>query len=97
MRAVLWNSMLSIAAVASFWTGRLDAGEPPAHRGLYAIWAPHAVLDLPYITGGQVVVQWADWEPADHAQRAEVEAIFRRVCAGLKRNQDPATGDLPSC
>ncbi len=30
--------------------------------------------------------------PADHAQREEVEAIFRRVCAGLKRTQDPATG-----
>ena len=65
MRAVLWNFVCSIAAVALFWTARVDAGDPPAHRGLYAIWAPRNVLDLPYITGGQVVVQWADLEPAE--------------------------------
>lgn len=65
MKLILWNFVLSIAAVASFWTVCLDAKEPPAHRGLYAIWAPHDVLDLAYITGGQVVVQWADLEPAE--------------------------------
>jgi hypothetical protein len=65
MRAVLRNSMLSIAAVASFSTARLDAGELPSRRGLYAIWGTSDLLNLPYITGGQVVVQWADLEPAE--------------------------------
>jgi len=65
MRAVLWYFVWSIAVVAPFWAACLDAEEPPAHRGLYAIWAPHDVLDLPYITGGQVVVQWADLEPVE--------------------------------
>ncbi len=30
--------------------------------------------------------------PEKHPRRAEVEAIFRRVAAGLKRTQDPKTG-----
>ncbi len=30
--------------------------------------------------------------PKDHPQRAEMETIFRRLAAGLKRTQDPATG-----
>ncbi len=62
---ISWNSVLIIAAVASFWTARLEAGEPPAHRGLHAIWATSDLLDLPYITGGQVVVQWGDLEPVE--------------------------------
>jgi len=30
--------------------------------------------------------------PKDHARRAEMEAIFRRLAAGLKRTQDPKSG-----
>jgi len=30
--------------------------------------------------------------PKDHARRAEVEDVFRRMAAGLKRTQDPKTG-----
>lgn len=38
---------------------------PPAARGIYAVWYSKnkGVLNLPYIEGGQVVVQWADVEP----------------------------------
>jgi hypothetical protein len=61
MRAVLWNCVLSIAAVASFWTTCLDAEELPAHRGLYAIWAPHDALDLPYITGDRSLCSGPTW------------------------------------
>ncbi len=40
--------------------------QPPAARGIYAIWynKNKQVLNLPYIKGGQIVVQWADVEPA---------------------------------
>jgi len=39
-------------------------GQPPNQRGLYAIWygGKSYLLDLPFITGGQVVAQWADLE-----------------------------------
>ena len=30
--------------------------------------------------------------PQEHAKRAELEDIFRRLAAGLKRTQDPKTG-----
>jgi len=33
----------------------------------------------------------ADW-PKNHPKRAEVEVIFRRLAAGLKRTQDPKSG-----
>ena len=40
---------------------------PPAHRGLYAVWYERhpEVLELPYITGAQVVAQWGDLETAE--------------------------------
>lgn len=40
--------------------------KPPAARGIYAVWygKNKEVLNLPYIKGGQIVVQWADVEPA---------------------------------
>lgn len=38
---------------------------PPPARGVYAVWynKNKDVLNLPYIKGGQVLVQWADAEP----------------------------------
>lgn len=69
-----------LAAGAWFWLAGLDAAAPPAHRGLYAIWASNDVLDLPYITGGQVVVQWADLEPAEgRYDFAPIEAALRAL------------------
>ncbi len=40
--------------------------KPPAARGIYAIWygKNKDVLNLPYIKGGQIAVQWADVELA---------------------------------
>jgi hypothetical protein len=39
---------------------------PVENRGLYALWynADQSVLDAPFITGGQIVCQWRDVEPA---------------------------------
>ena len=39
-----------------------------------------------------VVVETLDAMPKDHPQRAEVEDIYRRMAAGLKRTQDPKSG-----
>ncbi len=40
---------------------------PPTHRGLYAIWCERVpqVMELPYITGAQVVAQWGELETAE--------------------------------
>lgn len=65
MRAIAWSLVWSIAALVGVRTIRVGAEEPPTHRGLYAIWAASNGLDLPTLTGGQVVVQWADLEPAE--------------------------------
>jgi len=39
---------------------------PPASRGVYAIWyyQDTSMLKLPYISGGQIILQWADIERA---------------------------------
>lgn len=52
----LW---LGLAALAT------HAQPPPASRGLYAIWyrEDYELLNVPYIVGGQIVVQWGDLEP----------------------------------
>lgn len=45
-----------------------DGAVPPTvHRGLYAIWYERLpeVLELPYITGAQVVAQWGDLESSE--------------------------------
>lgn len=39
-----------------------------------------------------VVVETLDDLPKEHPRRAEVEHIFRRLAAGLKRTQDPKSG-----
>lgn len=39
-----------------------------------------------------VVAETMEVLPANHANRAAVEDVFRRLAAGLKRTQDPATG-----
>lgn len=38
---------------------------PDPERGLYAVWARDDVFKLPYIHGGQIVLQWAELEPAE--------------------------------
>jgi len=54
-----------IPLVLSLATLATHAQTPPANRGLYAIWYRDKgeLLNLPYIVGGQIVVQWADVEP----------------------------------
>ena len=60
LRAVLLAALPMALAVPA------GAG-PPKHRGLYAIWyyGKPQVLELPFITGGQAIVQWADVHPAE--------------------------------
>lgn len=57
---------------------------PPAHRGLYAIWYERTpeVMELPYITGGQVVLQWGDLE------KAEGQYDFSLLAAEMKKRHD---------
>jgi hypothetical protein len=53
----IWFGLAALAAHA----------EPPAPgRGLYAIWYRdnYQLLNVPYIVGGQIVVQWNDVEPS---------------------------------
>ena len=60
------------------------SASPLIHRGLYAVWYERTpeVLELPYITGGQVVVQWADLE------KAEGQYDFSRLAAQMKKLHD---------
>lgn len=57
------------------------AQPPPANAGLYAIWYRDndALLNVPYIVGGQIVVQWADVEP----QPGRYD--FTLIAQGLKK------------
>lgn len=57
---------------------------PPSHRGLYAIWYDRMpeVLELPYITGAQVVAQWGELETA------EGQYDFSKLSAKMKTLHD---------
>ncbi len=87
MRVIL---SLAMVALVSGVASSAASADPPPHplRGLYAIWANPKLLDLPFVEGGQVMVQWQDLEPA------EGQYDFSRLDAKLKslhaRNK-PAT------
>lgn len=56
-----------ILGAITFAPSFANSVEPAKDRGLYAIWYNNIpqVLDLPYVSGGQVVVQWSDVEPSE--------------------------------
>lgn len=71
---------------------------PDPHRGLYAIWlAPSQSTSYPFITGGQVVVQWRDVEPADGKydfapiarQLEEMQRLGRAATVQINGNRHP--------
>ena len=63
----LLTALLLAPLAAPLLTPPSALASPPIHRGLYAIWYERVpeVMELPYITGGQVVVQWGDLETAE--------------------------------
>ncbi|MCL4401400.1 MAG: beta-galactosidase [Acidobacteria bacterium] len=77
------------------------AGEPAPdpNRGLFAIWINDPkVADLPFIKGGQVVVQWQDLEPAEghydfsklDEQLAAMRKLGRAATVQVNGNLHPA-------
>ena len=72
------------------WDGGFFTPLPNVPRdprsGLYAIWYSQnpKLLDLPFIKGGQVMVQWATVEPSDH--RYDWSALDRDLAALAARN-----------
>ena len=75
--ALMLTSLLLVAAQAGLV-------EPPVHRGVYAIWYERMpeVMELPYITGGQIHFEWADLETA------EGQYDFSRLAARMKKMHD---------
>lgn len=73
---------------------------PSQERGLYAIWYSKDahVLDLPYIKGGQIIMQWADLEPARDkydfatldAQLTKMQKLGKMTTVQVNGNQKPA-------
>ena len=76
----------------------LHAVFEPGHGGRVPAWAdPQTGLSPEVWSEGLgwyalVTVETLAVLPKDHPRRAEVEDIFRRLAAGLKRTQDPKTG-----
>jgi hypothetical protein len=65
MRPVTRMLLAGFASMFALGVG-LSAAQPrPADSGLYAIWYRDKfdLLNVPYIIGGQIVVQWSDVEP----------------------------------
>lgn len=73
---------------------------PPTHRGLYAIWyvGMPEVMELPYITGAQVVAQWGELETAEgqydfsrlEAQMQQLHSQHRPFTVQVNGNKKPA-------
>src|SRR5581483_1770023 len=58
------------------------AVQPDPNRGLYAIWTGQdsKLLELPFITGGQVLAQWQDVEPAEgHYDFSSIDGQFEAL------------------
>jgi len=73
-----------IAGTTACFVPNSNGGEPPERRGVYAIWAQNkpALLDLPFVRGGQVVAQWGELEPS------EGQYDFSELDKGLKQMAD---------
>jgi hypothetical protein len=73
---------------------------PPAQRGLYAIWYERMpeVMELPYITGAQVVAQWGELETTEgqydfstmEAQMKKLHDQHRPFTVQVNGNKKPA-------
>src|SRR5438128_7922354 len=71
---------------------------PDPNRGLYAIWSRPEISDrLPFLKGGQVVLQWEAVEPAAgrydfsdlNRQLAQIAALGRFTTVQLNANRQP--------
>jgi hypothetical protein len=100
--AVLAAAGLALAAEAAPVTRTVDRLQTEA-RGFYLLWAQgrpeaEAILELPYVRGGQVVLQWAEVAPAPgRYDFSEVDAGLARFAVRRQRttlqingNQKPA-------
>jgi hypothetical protein len=73
------------------------AEEPHPDRGLYAIWAKPEAMELPYITGGQIVLQWRDLNPQEgvfdfselDARMRALHSINRKSTIQINGNRKP--------
>jgi hypothetical protein len=87
----IFSGWLGLALLAA------HAAPPPAGHGLYAIWygAKSELLDVPYIVGGQIVVQWIDVEPAPgRYDFSSIAAELRKLRALGKRTTIQINGNL---
>jgi hypothetical protein len=71
---------------------------PDPNRGLYAIWTKPEISDrLPFLKGGQVVLQWESVEPAEgrydfsdmHRQLERIAKLGRVTTVQLNANRQP--------
>lgn len=59
---ILFSSLLIVNFADAVYSA---ATTPDPDRGLYSLSGGSTYLDLPYITGGRILVQWADLETAE--------------------------------
>ena len=77
-----------------------ESDAPAPGRGLYAIWfrETQRVFDLPFIRGGQIVLQWADLEPTEgqydftrlDEKLTEYKRMGRKATVQVNGNRKPA-------
>lgn len=65
MKHIFSTTLLALGCLAARAQSEANVAPSP-QRGLYAIWYNNdkTLLDMPVIRGGQIIVQWADVEPA---------------------------------
>jgi len=91
------SALISYLFSFSLW---LQAAPPPTGHGVYAIWYHdhYDYLNVPYIAGGQVVVQWADVDKGegqyDFSSIAEeihkLNAMGKKTTVQINGNKKPA-------
>lgn len=93
------KGLLSIFAVM-LWAQVAQSETPPdPNRGLFAIWTKPGTADhLPFIKGGQVIVQWSQLQPAEDRydfsplrnQLEQIARLGRVTTVQLNANRQPA-------
>jgi hypothetical protein len=92
------NGLLSILAVILCAQAAPGQVAPDPNRGIYAIWTKGLADHLPFVKGGQVIVQWKQLQPAEDRddfsqlrdQLEQIARLGRVTTVQLNANLQPA-------
>ena len=95
--AIIPCTHVAVLLACTVFAGTPGERAPAPNRGLYAIWAKPSQQELPFLTGGQLCLQWHDVQhgPNDYdfskldAKLRELHAAGRPATIQINGNRRP--------